>query len=152
MRGTFELVYGHNFYDMGSPAGWPCTVKQVDGEWTYCGGYQSWMDFYIEDAHHLIMVASPLSRMASMYYYEAGYTKQRDRGPEDEGYKRISEEEVTPTRGTRQPYVTYEAESQSCKGTVRLNSLHHSNSNSRAFFVNGDFVFGADQRTKARMY
>lgn len=93
MRGTFELVYGHNFYDMGSPAGWPCTVKQVDGEWTYCGGYQSWMDFYIEDAHHLIMVASPLSRMASMYYYEAGYTKQRDRGPEDEGYKRISEEE-----------------------------------------------------------
>lgn len=62
------------------------------------------------------------------------------------------EEEVTPTRGTRQPYVTYEAESQSCKGTVRLNSLHHSNSNSRAFFVNGDFVFGADQRTKARMY
>eukprot|EP00729_Bicosta_minor_P025777 gene25777-32065_t len=28
------------------------------------------------------------------------------------------EEEVTPTRGTRQPYVTYEAESQSCKGTV----------------------------------
>ena len=92
MRGMFQLVYGHNFYDMGSPAGWPCTVKQVDGKWTFCGGYQSWMDFYIEDAHHLIMVASPLSRMSSMYYYEAGYTKQRDRGPEDTDYKRISEE------------------------------------------------------------
>ena len=71
------MVYGHNFYSMGSKAGFPCTVKIVDEEWTYCGGYQSWMDYYVEDAVHLIMVAEPTHRVASMYYYEAGYTKQR---------------------------------------------------------------------------
>jgi hypothetical protein len=50
------------------------------------------MDFYVEDAHHLIMVARPLSRIASMYYYESGYTKQRDRGPGETEYKRIATE------------------------------------------------------------
>ena len=42
---TFQIIYGHNFYDMGSPAGFPCTVKQVAGKWTYCGGYQVVMHF-----------------------------------------------------------------------------------------------------------
>jgi hypothetical protein len=92
MRGTFQLVFGHNFYDMGSKGGFPCRVKLVEGEWTYCGGYQPWMDFYVENAHHLVMISSPLSRMSSMYYYESGYTKQRDRAPGDASYQRINNE------------------------------------------------------------
>jgi len=50
------------------------------------------MDYYIEDAFHLVMVADPIERVASMYYYEAGYTKQRDRGPADTSYARINSE------------------------------------------------------------
>lgn len=37
------------------------------------------MDHYVANAHHMIMIAKPLSRVASMYYYEAGYTKQKGR-------------------------------------------------------------------------
>ena len=40
-------------------------------------GYQNWMDKEVKHAHHFIMVSEPLSRIASMYYYERGYTKQR---------------------------------------------------------------------------
>ena len=74
---SFQIIYGHNFYDMGSPAGYPCSVKMMQGKWTYCGGYQYWMDHYVAGAHHMVMLAKPLSRIASMYYYEAGYTKQK---------------------------------------------------------------------------
>lgn len=90
-RGAYHVLYGHNFYSMGTKGGWPCKVQQLaDGSWTHCGGYQEWMDYYIEDAAHLVMVADPLERVASMYYYEAGYTKQKDRGPADVEYSRIN--------------------------------------------------------------
>lgn len=58
---------GHNFYDMGSKGGFPCKVElKDDGNWTYCGGYQIWMDHYVGPAPHFVMVAEPLRRIASM--------------------------------------------------------------------------------------
>eukprot|EP00039_Didymoeca_costata_P029655 m.25685 g.25685 ORF g.25685 m.25685 type:complete len:557 (-) comp7733_c0_seq1:109-1779(-) len=89
-RGTFHMVFGHNFYDQNTPGGFPCKVKLVDGKWTSCGGYQAWMDFYVTAAVHVVMVSEPLARIPSMYYYEAGYTKQRDRAPEHMEYQRIA--------------------------------------------------------------
>lgn len=72
----FDILFGHNYYDYGKPQGGPCFATQNKaGEWTWCGGYQPWMDEYVPRATHLIMVAEPMSRMASMYYYEQGYTK-----------------------------------------------------------------------------
>ena len=35
----FDVIFGHNFYDMGTPAGYPCTVRLLpDVGWPYCGG------------------------------------------------------------------------------------------------------------------
>lgn len=66
------------------------------------------MDYYIEDAFHLIMVAEPIERVASMYYYEAGYTKQRDRGPADTSYARInSEARFEDPSGADDEYIAY---------------------------------------------
>lgn len=92
---TFDIIYGHNYYTYGK-FNYPCkvewlaaTARQPAG-WTHCGGYQEWMDEYVPNAHHLVMVAEPMGRLASMYYYERGYTKQRDRGPGDTQYERIN--------------------------------------------------------------
>jgi hypothetical protein len=108
-RGSYHVLYGHNFYTMGTRGGFPCEVKQLDdGQWTHCGGYQIWMDYYIEDAAHLVMVADPTERAASMYYYEAGYTKQKDRGPADTEYLRInSEARFADPRGVDDTHITH---------------------------------------------
>lgn len=144
-KGAYQVLYGHNYYDMGTPGGFPCRVRLVGGNWTSCGGYQPWMDHYVSPmstcltfrlccmysapgslncgsksrictvslftacdrlvalwlicvgpqvlgATHLVMVAPPDSRIASMYYYESGYTKQKDRAPGELGYRRIAEQ------------------------------------------------------------
>eukprot|EP00730_Choanoeca_flexa_P000432 TRINITY_DN10195_c0_g1_i1.p1 TRINITY_DN10195_c0_g1~~TRINITY_DN10195_c0_g1_i1.p1 ORF type:complete len:391 (+),score=35.46 TRINITY_DN10195_c0_g1_i1:125-1297(+) len=91
---TYNIIFGHNFYDYGTSLLGPsagCTVQlRDDNTWTYCGGYQPWMDEYVPNAHHLVMVAEPYERVASMYYYEAAYTKLRDRWPGDTEYKRMN--------------------------------------------------------------
>jgi hypothetical protein len=38
-KGMYHILYGHNFYTMGTRGGYPCRVKQLaDGTWTHCGG------------------------------------------------------------------------------------------------------------------
>eukprot|EP00049_Salpingoeca_infusionum_P012415 m.227236 g.227236 ORF g.227236 m.227236 type:complete len:583 (+) comp15175_c1_seq9:304-2052(+) len=91
----FNIIYGHNFNtdkeQFGITAG--CVVKQKgDGTWSACGGYQLWMDDYVKHAQHLILVAEPMERIASMYYYELAYTKLRDRLPGDTGYSRMNDD------------------------------------------------------------
>ena len=40
-KGTYQMVFGHNFYDALTGGGFPCEVKlKKDGSWTQCGGYQ----------------------------------------------------------------------------------------------------------------
>ena len=36
---------------------------------------QPWMDFYLPRAWRLVMIAEPLSRIASMFYFRNGFTK-----------------------------------------------------------------------------
>ncbi|EGD78603.1 hypothetical protein PTSG_01580 [Salpingoeca rosetta] len=95
MDATFNLIYGHNFFDHGTSPGGSvvgCHVHQnQDGSWTYCGGYQPWMDEYVPNAVHLVMVAEPMERVASMYYYESSYTKLKDRLPGDTQYLRMND-------------------------------------------------------------
>eukprot|EP00051_Salpingoeca_urceolata_P023323 m.393780 g.393780 ORF g.393780 m.393780 type:complete len:161 (-) comp20092_c1_seq11:101-583(-) len=50
------------------------------------------MDEYVLHATRLIMVSNPVSRMASMYYYEKGYTKLKDRLPGDTSYGRLADD------------------------------------------------------------
>lgn len=106
-KGTYQMVFGHNFYDALTGGGFPCEVKlKQDGSWTQCGGYQAWMDHYVTDALHIIMVGDPLSRISSMYYYEEGYTKMRDRGPGDVSYSRINtDERFTDPTGADQEHI-----------------------------------------------
>ena len=99
---TYNLILGHNFYDFirGRETGPGCFVGQRrDGgsggsgtgtTWTSCGGYQPWMDEFVPDAFHLIMVSEPMARIASMYYYESQYTKLKDRMPGDTEYGRMN--------------------------------------------------------------
>eukprot|EP01147_Barroeca_monosierra_P002506 gene2506-5436_t len=98
-KNSFNIIYGHNVYDMETqPAGSiaACQVRQrEDGKWTYCGGYQPWMDEYVPHAVHFVMVAEPLERIASMYYYEQGFTKLRERVPGETSYHRLSRETRT---------------------------------------------------------
>ena len=44
------------------------------GEVAWHGGYQPWMDFYLPRAWRIVMVAEPVARVVSMYYYEHEYT------------------------------------------------------------------------------
>ena len=82
-------------------------MENVPGGWSMCGGYQPWMDEYVPDAHHLIMISNPYERLASMYYYERGFTKQKDGAPGDESTSRINSDAarfMDPT-GVDQPFI-----------------------------------------------
>ncbi len=107
MHETFDIIYGHNFNSVGSPMTLKCEVKRTATGWSMCGGYQPWMDEYVPNALHLIMISEPLERMASMYYYERGYTKQKDGAPGDEAAGRINSdaERFLDPRGADQEYI-----------------------------------------------
>ena len=83
-----HIMLEHNYYSNGGRDMRPCdTVVGSDRAWSWCGGYQPWMDFNMPRAWRLVMVAEPLPRIASMYYYARDFTAGEF--TEDGKYERI---------------------------------------------------------------
>ena len=72
----YDVLYAHNYFINGNSGGFPACLHVVNAYGpTWCGGYQPWMEFYMPRAWRLVIVAEPLARLASLYYYERGFTK-----------------------------------------------------------------------------
>ena len=72
----YDCLYAHNYFVNGNSGGFPACLHVInDGGPTWCGGYQPWMEFYMPRAWRVVMVGEPVSRMASLFYYEKGFTR-----------------------------------------------------------------------------
>lgn len=83
----YEVSYAHNWYANSNTTDYwaTCNVTANNLGIASCGGYQPWMDFYIPISWRLVMVADPLQRVASMFYFEQGYTKPSEKGRKVDG-------------------------------------------------------------------